>query len=31
MKIGVQAGYRIPLADYEIGNNLGSQIEKEKV
>lgn len=30
MKIGVQAGYRIPLADYEIGNNLGSQIEKEK-
>jgi type IX secretion system PorP/SprF family membrane protein len=30
MKIGVQAGYRIPLADYLIGNNLGDAIEREK-
>ncbi len=30
MKIGVQAGYRIGLADYEIGNGLGDEIEKEK-
>jgi type IX secretion system PorP/SprF family membrane protein len=30
IKIGVQAGYRIPLADYMIGNNLGDAIEREK-
>lgn len=30
MKIGIQAGYRIPLADYMIGNNLGDAIEREK-
>ena len=30
MKIGIQAGYRIPLADYMIGNNLGDNIEREK-
>lgn len=30
MKISVQAGYKIPLADYEIGNNLGDQIDREK-
>lgn len=30
MKIGIQAGYRIPLADYVIGNNLGDAIEREK-
>jgi type IX secretion system PorP/SprF family membrane protein len=30
MKIGIQAGYRIPLADYLIGNNLGDAIEREK-
>lgn len=30
IKIGIQAGYRIPIADYEIGNNLGDAIEKEK-
>lgn len=30
MKYSVVAGYRIPLADYVIGNNLGDAIEKEK-
>ena len=30
IKFGVQAGYRIPLADYMIGNNLGDAIEREK-
>jgi type IX secretion system PorP/SprF family membrane protein len=30
MKIGIQAGYKIPLGDYEIGNGLGSEFDKEK-
>jgi type IX secretion system PorP/SprF family membrane protein len=30
MKLGLQAGYKIPLFDYEIGNNLGDQIGREK-
>jgi type IX secretion system PorP/SprF family membrane protein len=30
MKVGIQAGYRIPLADYLIGNNLGDAIDREK-
>lgn len=30
MRITVHGGYKIPLADYEIGNNLGDQIGREK-
>lgn len=30
MKFGIQAGYRIGLADYVIGNGLGDNIEREK-
>lgn len=30
MKISVQGGYKIPLADYQIGNNLGDEIGREK-
>lgn len=29
MKISVQAGYKIHLADYAVGNGLGSQIDRE--
>ncbi len=30
MKLSLQAGYKIPLFDYEIGNNLGDEIGREK-
>ncbi|MDH4462371.1 MAG: type IX secretion system membrane protein PorP/SprF [Flectobacillus sp.] len=30
MKFGLQAGFRIPIADYELGNNLGGNIDREK-
>ena len=30
MKFGIQAGFRIPLEDYMIGNNLGDAIDREK-